>query len=359
LDGHPATPRARAGRLFSAPEVFKASFRNIKRKSSFSIESNLGGITYHGNISPKKTSEFEFSAEKIVAQSGAQAGRSNRGQNLGTKGVVGQRLDRGQGVCVPFRLLNDLNEDEKNAMNDVADFAIYSLSTPILRGASSDSSHKEPLGLYGGSLAVALADVIKDHHKAASRNSDLNRFFRLMNWIDQIGTTSRISSELQSSHIHTSNMVVSYRDKFMKTNFNKLYAYDVSEGALYILFVIVLLLHKESPNIFALDNADNALNPGLIRSLMDHVIEMLEVNPRKQMLITTHNPTTLDSIDLFNSKHRLFVVQRNSEGHTEITRIHPPAGFDRTAWVEKHGAMKLSELWLSGILGGISPGEAF
>ncbi len=37
---------AERGVRLSAPEVFKASFRNIKRKSSFSIESNLGGITY-------------------------------------------------------------------------------------------------------------------------------------------------------------------------------------------------------------------------------------------------------------------------------------------------------------------------
>jgi len=72
--------------------------------------------------------------------------------------------------------------------------------------------------------------------------------------------------------------------------------------------------------------------------------------------MTTHNPTTLDAIDLFNPLHRLFVVTRNNKGHTEVNRIPPPEGFTREDWVKKHGGMKLSEIWLSGLIGGLPEG---
>jgi predicted ATPase len=142
----------------------------------------------------------------------------------------------------------------------------------------------------------------------------------------------------------------------MGEKFNNLYAYDVSEGALYILFILVLLLHKKSPPLFALDNVDSALNPGMVRGMMGHIIELLKGMPEKQVLMTTHNPTTLDAIDLFNDQHRLFVVQRNPQGHTEIKRIDPPPGFTRETWVEKYHGMRLSEIWLSGVIGGLAQG---
>ena len=72
--------------------------------------------------------------------------------------------------------------------------------------------------------------------------------------------------------------------------------------------------------------------------------------------MTTHNPTTLDAIDLFNMQHRLFVVNRNDKGHTEINRIMPPANFTRETWVEEYKGMRLSEIWLSGLIGGLPKG---
>lgn len=224
-----------------------------------------------------------------------------------------------------------------------------------MRGVSPDGSNKEPLGLYGGSLSSALSDVITDAHQLPG-DHDLRRFFKLFDWFASIGTTDSISTKLQSNHLHTGKKVVSYIDKYMGMKFNNLYAYDVSEGALYILFILVLLLHKKAPSLFALDNVDNALNPAMVRDMMRHIISLLEVMPEKQILMTTHNPTTLDAVDLFNDQHRLFVVKRNSQGHTEVERIKPPAGFTRESWIEKHGGMRLSEIWLSGVIGGLAEG---
>jgi predicted ATPase len=345
------------GARLSAPEIFKSSFKNIKRKKNFSIEAKFGDLEYHANIHANNEVEFKFHSEKLdrVALDGAKekkAGRSNAGVSiLGLEKSLLANLSSQQSIVSTLESLGRFDSDELKEIQSIQRYAIYSLSTPILRGVSEDSSKKEPLGLYGGSLASALHDVIKEVKKSPVKH-DLHRFFTLFGWIKTIGTDNDISSELQSKHLHTGKNVVKYVDNFMRENFNSLYAYDVSEGALYILFILVLLLHSRSPTFFALDNVDSALNPGMVRKAMEEIAALLEKMPDKQVLMTTHNPTTLDAVDLFNPLHRLFVVKRNSQGHTEIKQIKPPDGFTRRSWMDKYGGMKLSEIWLSGLIGG-------
>ncbi len=356
LDGQVSYNKlADRGIRLSAPEVFKSSFRNLPRKNTFSLDAEFDNFKYHANISPNEETDFIFSAEKISRGAEKLGGRSNRGVSISSlDDMPFKKLPKLQSVMSTLEALGSFNEEELRQLKTIKQYAIYSLSTPILRGVSPDESRKEPLGLYGGGLAIALNEVIQD--ALGSKSHDLSRFFNLLDWFEQIATTEEISPKLQSNHLHTGKRVVSYIDKYMSTKFNNLYAYDVSEGALYILFILVLLLHQKSPNIFALDNVDNALNPGLVRELMGNISTMLVEHPEKQILMTTHNPTTLDAIDLFNPLHRLFVVTRNDKGHTEVNRIPPPAGFTRDDWVTKHGAMKLSEIWLSGLIGGLPEG---
>jgi AAA15 family ATPase/GTPase len=350
------------GIRLSAPEVFKSSFRNLKRNPSFSIDAEFENLTYHANINPTEEGNFIFASEKISRGIECIGQRSDRHgltipsfDNKAFKNLSNlSNLSKQKSIVATVEVLGKFIDTELNALNTIKQYAIYSLSTPILRGVAPDESHKEPLGLYGGSLAVALKEVIREANDADDH--DLSLFFGLLDWFKEISTTDNISPKLQSNHLHTGKAVVSYVDKYMKTNFNNLYAYDVSEGALYILFILVLLLHKKSPKIFALDNVDNALNPVLVKELMGNISTMIENQPEKQILMTTHNPTTLDAIDLFNNNHRLFVVSRNQEGHTEIERVEPPKGFTRESWNKKHNGLKLSEIWLSGLIGGLPKG---
>ena len=198
-----------------------------------------------------------------------------------------------------------------------------------------------------------MADVIR-----SESFEELNLFFSLFDWYRTVGY-KKPSAELQSSHVQSGTHVVAFTDKFMPRSFNELLAYDVSEGALYVLFVLLLLGHNDAPKIFALDNVDNALNPGLVTELVAHIGNVIEKNSDYQIFMTTHNPTTLDSIDLFNSKHRLFVVKRSEEGKTVFERIKPPKGFTKKKWQSKFKHMKLSDIWLSGIIEGIASPEGF
>jgi predicted ATPase len=348
------------GSRLSAPEIFKSSFKNLPRKKNFSIDASFGNLKYHANIHANNEVEFKFDAERLdrIAEEEKIGGRSNAGITIsGLNKELFSKLSSQQSIVSTLESLGRFDETEHKDLEAIQRYSIYSLSAPILRGVSEDSSKKEPLGLYGGSLANALNDVIRDARKETTTlrpDHDIHRFFALFDWFESIGTDNNISTKLQSSHLHTGKIVVKYVDRFMKTNFNSLYAYDVSEGALYILFILVLLLHSKAPPLFALDNVDSALNPSMVMKVMGQITELLKNMPDKQVLMTTHNPTTLDAIDLFNPQHRLFVVQRNQQGHTEFKRIEPPSGFTRESWVDKHGGMRLSEIWLSGLLGGLA-----
>ena len=146
-------------------------------------------------------------------------------------------------------------------------------------------------------------------------------------------------------------------DKFMARKRNTLSPYDASEGTLFLLFVATILAHAESPPIFALDNVDGTLNPAMVRSLVDHIVTVMRgdigggddrsIRPQ-QVFLTSHNPTALDAIDLFESDQRLFVVSRNEQGHTVFDRIQPASNMTKEKWIEAHHGKNLSGLWLDG-----------
>ncbi|WP_262264900.1 AAA family ATPase [Pantoea dispersa] len=344
---------ARRGARLSAPEIFRSSFKNKKRRALLRIEIETESVIYSMGISPKEG--FSYHSESLLEKCSEKflAGRSNNGARL--DGVaIPAKIDKESSIV---SLYNTLHEDFTD-LDAIKNFAIYSPSTPILRGVSSDGSNKAPLGLYGGRLAEALKEILMNGEKRKRHIDELRRFFKLMDWFQFISSTSDIDENLASEHISLGRSVLKYTDKYMKSNFNSLYAYDVSEGALYILFTLLLLIHEDSPDIVAIDNIDNALNPGLIRMLMAQVVEIVEEKKDKQIFLTTHNPITLDGIDLFNDEHRLFIVERDREGLTKIKRIAPPSGTTKEQWEEKFYGMKLSEIWLSGAIGGIPHGFA-
>ena len=64
------------------------------------------------------------------------------------------------------------------------------------------------------------------------------------------------------------------------------------------------------------------------------------------MFLTTHNPLVLEGLDLSNEDIRLFSVDRDKNGHTQIKRI-----LVSQELLEEGQA--LSRLWINGRLGGV------
>lgn len=346
----------RRGARLSSSAIFRSAFKNKERNKAFKLSADFGSLKYTTEISTEDG--FHYLTESIKQKNKPIAERTLEDSSVYGNSFA-SKIDRSKSIypyLEAFRKINNHAEldDVLAPLNSLVDYAIFSPTTPILRGVENDSSAKAPLGLYGGRLADALTEVIGDYHREG--NNGLLAFFKLMNWVQGFTTTEDTDPELLSGQLNIAGRKICYLDKFMPEDFNKLYAYDVSEGALYVIFFLVLLIHKQSPDIFALDNIDTALNPGLVRDLMDQVSNLLRKMPEKQVFLTTHNPSTLDALDLFNPNHRLFVVARDKSGRTKSRRISPPEGMTKADWENKYFGMKLSEIWLSGAIGGLPVG---
>src|SRR5262249_19736734 len=137
---------------------------------------------------------------------------------------------------------------------------------------------------------------------------------------------------------------------YMSRERNTLTGYDASEGALYILFAAVLALHPKSPEFFAIDNLDQALNPRLAKSLAEYLCRwILTAKPVRQILVTAHNPAVLDGLPLTDDRVRLFTVDRNNRGHTVVNRVQVTDNLLERA----KAGWTLSRLWMMGHIGGL------
>ena len=131
----------------------------------------------------------------------------------------------------------------------------------------------------------------------------------------------------------------------MQKQNNLFSAENANEGILHVIFYLALFISNKTPDLFAIDNIETALNPSLCRSLIKELAS-LSKERGKQTLITTHNPAVLDGLNLHDDSQRLFEVYRTDEGMTKVRRIKFKKGTEQ----KPH---KLSEMWMEGLLGAI------
>jgi len=219
---------------------------------------------------------------------------------------------------------------------DVRDFIIYTLNTQALRGIVSESK-KQPLGINGEGLDILLANFNQ------AESESIQRYNYLISWLDNLVLDEKDAFKYKGHKLGRSTSILYFKDKFMRKNNNVFSAENANEGALHILFYLALFISKKTPQLFAIDNIETALNPRVCRTLVKELAQLAKEN-NKQALITTHNPAILDGLNLNDDEQRLFVVYRTDEGHTKTKRIKSKP---------KEGNMKLSELWMRGDLGGL------
>ena len=220
----------------------------------------------------------------------------------------------------------------------VGDFAIYNANALALRGLQT-VSRRSPMGIHGETLDVAIAGLKPDVW------ADLLERAKCVSWLEDIVVDPTDHLKCQGHKLGKSQSTLYFHDKHMPPANNVFSAENVNEGVLHVLFHLTLFVSESTPRILGIDNVDTALNPQLCRDLMKQICE-LAAKHDKQALITTHNPATLDGLNLHDDEQRLFVVYRNDEGHTVTKRIKAKA--------QPEGQkLKLSELWMRGHLGGI------
>jgi len=228
------------------------------------------------------------------------------------------------------------------------DYAIFDPNTPALQGTATDMTQRRPVGLAGGQLAEAVAKLL-DEKRGKFGKLDLDDLLQLLDWVDEIAVVSP-SRKIVSPTVPTMRNIIRFTDRWMAQKRNHLSAYDASEGALYVLFALVLALHSQSPRLFAIENLDQAMHPRLARATIRLFCQqILEVIPPRQALLTTHNPLVLDGLDLSDDRIRLFTVERDRQGATRVDRVEVS---DEVIKATQEG-LSLSNLWVMGRLGGV------
>jgi energy-coupling factor transporter ATP-binding protein EcfA2 len=216
-------------------------------------------------------------------------------------------------------------------------YGIFTPNTPQLRGSGTDIQ-REPLGLGGSGLGQAIGDMLKlDPEKLGP--FDLEDVYELIDWADSLTIDERSDPSTR----------LRIGDRFMGNGHKTVSLLEASEGALYVLFLLALVGHEDSPRFFAVDNFDQALHPRLARKLTRVISDQIICDGSRQMLATTHNPLVLDGLDLLDDRVRLFTVDRDSNGASQVQRVQVTP--ELMARAEE--GFSLSELWNMGRLGGI------
>ncbi|MCF6406064.1 ATP-binding protein [Chitinophaga filiformis] len=227
------------------------------------------------------------------------------------------------------RLFKSL-DDEAGLLN----YMIYSPENFFLRRFEYENSYVEPLGHRGEGL-LNLIKIIKKG-KSDQYTSIIKNLF-LIDWFSSFD----IKEESSLGEIE-----FSIDDKYLEDGLKSFDIRNANEGFFFILFYVTLFTSDYTPPFFAIDNIDTALNPKLCSKLISVLSELAAQN-NKQVIITTHNPSVLDGLNLNNDEERLFVVSRNAVGNTRVKRI------EKKAPLEGEQPVKLSEQFLRGYIGGL------
>ena len=255
----------------------------------------------------------------------------------------------------PYRGFAALKAAESSSSNGdgllelLQNYVIYTPATAVLRGVAPETQPRHPLGLSGGNLPRAALELLRQRRRDDRSKEICKDVLELIDWAKAFGSTSSDKMSL-SPTAASSRQVIRFRDRFMRENRNELSGYDVSEGALFALFLAVLSGHHRSPRLCSVDNADHGLNPRMARALVRKLCKWyLSKDEKRQLLLTTHNPLILDGLPLKDDRVRLFTVSRTRSGRTSVRRIEITKGLLKKAEQD----WSLSRLWVMGHLGGM------
>ena len=234
----------------------------------------------------------------------------------------------------------------------LAAYSLYTPDTPMLRGWTPDPQTREPVGLSGGRLPEALEELMGSAKNGTTIHEAMSA---AVEWLGGFGV-SRMNFKDNPA---PAKRDIAFIDRFFRvdkhsgTGKNHHYflgANDVNEGVLYQIFLGVLCLHPNAPALFAIDNGDHGLNPLLAKHLIQSMCAwLLNCKRPRQVLMTTHNPLVLDGLPLQDHRVRLFTVDRDNRGATNIRRF---------MITDKHREMAakgwtLSRMWVNKLIGGV------
>jgi predicted ATPase len=226
--------------------------------------------------------------------------------------------------------------------NEVSIFAqwinrmqIYSLDASAIAQPSAVSAG--PLRRNGAGLAAVLDDL-KDNHpdRWEALLAEMHR------WIPEY-------DYIMFDKPEAGKKAIALRTKKGR---HRISAQDLSQGTLIALALLTLAYMPNPPSLVGLEEIDRGLHPRLLRHLQDALYRLSypencgESRPAIQVIATTHSPYLLD----LYREHPEEIVLAEKEGlEVQMKRLTDIEHYD-----EILGDSPLSEVWYSGVLGGVS-----
>jgi predicted ATPase len=356
----PETLRYRGVRL-GLPALYKTSLKGKDFSGAITLEAVSGELVYRLELdNPIEAPQLEWRILEEYLGTRQSPFLERKGKSIAIRAgpagpITASGVDTQNSVASTFIALRAFFKLVQTTAREIVlvdfieslkDYALFAPVTPVLRGMAEDIA-REPLGLGGSGLPNAIQSLLNEEERTLGP-FDLDEVWEMVEWAQ--GMSAAPGSEVPiSPAIPTKPTVLKFVDRFMQEGRNTLSAYDASEGALYVLFMLALSSHPKAPKLFAVDNFDQALHPRLAAALMRMVSQHLVSEGRRQMLVTTHNPLVLDGLDLRDGRIRLFAVERDRNGATQINRIT----LSEDLLAEAEQGMSLSRLWVMGRLGGV------
>jgi energy-coupling factor transporter ATP-binding protein EcfA2 len=208
-------------------------------------------------------------------------------------------------------------------------FVIYSPQNKQLRNLTEEGSIR-PVGIHGEGLFKLLREI---RTKQPDAQADIEVGLGLIGWYQSMDLDDE--SDFQADELFI-------KDKHLSAPFTQRSA---NEGFLYVLFYMALIVSKDTPKIFGIDNIDAALNPKLCAKMIAYLVELAKKYD-KQLFLITHNPATLDGIDVSDEDQKLFVVSRKCKGQTTVREFTS----DRMPKTDNGEFMMLSEAMIRGYI---------
>lgn len=325
------------------PSLYKSSFKGDRTPPHITMTAYAPGASYKISLlnplqDPKPA--WAFKTEHLDSNGVAKVSRGVRQKH---------DYDPERGLAALKAVELGKQDPAGHLLSILQDYAIYSPHTAALRGIEPDPQAKEPVGLSGGGLATAMHElqalaVVDERVEEA-----LDDILSCLDWVAGFDT-SMAATQVLSPSVPRSKRILRFTDRYMVKERNKLTAYDASEGSLYALFAAALTLSSSSPPFLAIDNLDHSLNPRMVRELSRLLCDWVLGGNQQQVIFTAHNPAVVDGLDLENDQVRLFVVDRNSIGHSRVRRVE--ITHELLDMANKKG-WPLSRLWMMGHIGGV------
>ena len=213
------------------------------------------------------------------------------------------------------------------------EYIIYAPENFFLRNVHINETYLEPIGSRGQGF-LKLIKIIKK--EKPQEYAEIIHHLHLIDWFDNFDINEDFNADSEFT----------LSDKYLEDGLKSFDIRNANEGFLFVLFYLTIFISDYTPKFFAIDNIDTALNPKLCSKLISVLAELAKKHD-KQVIITTHNPSVLDGLNLNDDEERLFVIARNKSGRTRATRIEKKPAVNGTAPV------KLSEQFLRGYIGGL------